>query len=167
MSDLEQEYEDEENFEDNPQEGDDGIRSDIETKAMKQGWVRKEDFKGNPDDHVDAGMFLFKGDIFNKFDKLQKKYEDLDWHNDNQAKQFKQQLSDMQEFHESQTQFAIDRVKKDLAKAAEEGDVDEVNKLTNELVVKAKSNKAQPKAKTLEKSNPEPQGDIAFKHSLY
>lgn len=44
--------------------------SELEQKAVEQGWKPKEDFEGNPDDFVTAAEFMRRGELFGKIKEI-------------------------------------------------------------------------------------------------
>lgn len=93
--------------------------TEIEQKALEQGWVPEEDFNGEPEKWVDAGEFLRRGELFKKIDQQNKKIRQQD-----------DLLQDLKKHYESvkETEFkrALEELRKEKKEALLEGDPDAV-----------------------------------------
>lgn len=107
--------------------------TEIELKAMAQGWVPADEWQGDPEDHVDAREFIRRGELMDrirsqtkqlrnqssKIDKLEKALNELAEHNKKLA--------------EIEFKKALDVLRKEKAEALVEEDTDRVAKIEEQI----------------------------------
>ena len=104
--------------------------SEIEERARQMGWTEREDFRGNPDNWVDAETFVSRADTSLPIAKgTIKRLE-------GELAGVKQTLAEFSEFYKGAEKRAYDRALKDLQareiEAVEEGDTDKFKKVRDE-----------------------------------
>jgi hypothetical protein len=103
---------------------------EIEERAKQMGWTEKEDFRGNPDNWVDADTFVSRAETSlpiakGTIKRLESEVGDL-----------KKTLGEFSEFYKGAEKRAYDKAIKDLQskeiEAVEEGDTEKFKKVRNE-----------------------------------
>jgi hypothetical protein len=67
----------EENAEESEDETEEPEYSEVEQEAMAQGWTRKEDFKGNPENWKPASQYVEWGEMRNNITNLTKQVKGM------------------------------------------------------------------------------------------
>ena len=103
-----------------PQEGQEQPQfSPVQEQALAQGWVPKEEYKGDPEKWVEAAEFLRRGELFAKIE-----------HQNRELKDVKRALQEITKLHsqvrEIEYKRALDTLKAQKKTALEEGDADAV-----------------------------------------
>jgi len=103
-----------------PQEGQEQSQfSPVQEQALAQGWVPKEEYKGDPEKWVEAAEFLRRGELFAKIE-----------HQNRELKDVKRALQEITKLHsqvrEIEYKRALDTLKAQKKTALEEGDADAV-----------------------------------------
>lgn len=93
--------------------------SPVESEAREQGWVPKDDFKGDEHKWVDAGEFIRRGELFAKIESQNKKLKSME----DTMSQFKQHHDKVQENAYKKALADLRAAKKE---ALVEGDADKV-----------------------------------------
>lgn len=108
--------------ENTPQEGQQGSTPEytpIQEQAMSQGWVPKDEYKGDPEKWVDAGEFIRRGELFTKIEHQNKRIKDME-----------RALHEITRHHsqvkEVEYQRALATLRAQKKTALEEGDADAV-----------------------------------------
>lgn len=100
--------------------------SEVEIKAMEEGWVPKEQWEGNPADWRDAQTFVDRGQLFKKIEDQNRTIKD-----------FKRALADLQNHHatvrETEYKRALETLKAQKMQALEDGDAKGVIQLDDEI----------------------------------
>lgn len=141
----------------NAGEGQEQIQSNpVEDQAREQGWVPKEDFKGEEHKWVDAGEFLRRGELFGKIESQNK-----------ELKAIRETLAQFKDHHSKTQETAYKKALADLkAKKKEaliEGDADLVIEVDEQLAdIKQEQARiaAQPAQASANEDHPE---FVAFK----
>lgn len=101
--------------------------SEAEQKAMSQGWKPKEEFQGDKSEWRDAQTWLDRGELFGKIEDLKKSIKTL--------KDQNKTLADFTKVVEEKTrERTINELKSAQKKAVEEGDIEAVEKITNQMI---------------------------------
>lgn len=123
----------------------------VELRAMEEGWVPQDQWEGDPDQWRPAKEFLDRGELF-------KKIEDQN----RTIKEFKKALQDLQSHHtkvrEVEYARALNALKQQKKEALESGDADSVIKIDDQIdLVKTEQQnlKRQPAQQEFEEPNPE------------
>lgn len=100
----------------------------VEALASELGWAPEDQWRGNPDEWVDAATFIRQGrDILKKTLSRQ----------DTELSEVKKTLGEFKEYHQGVEERAYKRAKADLERqrreAVAEGDVEEVDRIQSEL----------------------------------
>jgi vacuolar-type H+-ATPase subunit I/STV1 len=93
--------------------------SPVEQEAREQGWVPKEDYKGEEHKWVDAGEFLRRGELFKKIEDQSKQLKDVR----NALTELKKLQSQVRE---AEYKRALDTLRAQKKAALEDGDADAV-----------------------------------------
>lgn len=130
---------------------------EVERRAAEMGWQPKDQWKGNPDNWVDAGEFVKRGETFVPFLQHDRKKLKTELETERQARlrleqelsEVRQGIGDLKAFNEQMAKERTERRKVELGQelkaAREAGDDVRVAELQNELgeVVKPKANGAE------------------------
>ena len=115
-----------------------------EEKAKTQGWVPKEDFRGDPEKWVDAQTFVERGE---KIIPILKERND---HLFKEVKEVKDSVKEIKEFYKASEERAYQRALQDIEKrkleAVENADVDGYKAAQSEIAELEKSKPAGPPA---------------------
>lgn len=91
----------------------------VQEQALSQGWVPKDDYKGDPEKWVDAAEFLRRGELFAKIEHQNKELKDV-----------KRALQEITKHHRQVSEIeykrALDTLRAQKKTALEEGDADAV-----------------------------------------
>lgn len=106
--------------ENTPQEGQEQPQlSPVQEQALSQGWVPKDEYKGDPEKWVEAAEFLRRGELFAKIE-----------HQNRELKDVKRALHEIGKMHaqvkEIEYKRALDTLRAQKKVALEEGDADAV-----------------------------------------
>ena len=141
--------------------------AELEQKATSMGWQPKENWKGNPDNWVDAAEFVKRGETFVPFLQHQRKRLQSDLDAEKQARQrierelaeTRASVEDLKKFSESMAQERQERRKveigQELKVAREAGDDVRVAELQNDLATAVK--KPDPPAPKPNGAPPQPE----------
>lgn len=115
---------------------------DFEVEARKLGWRPKDEFKGNPDQHVDAETFYKRGQEVMPLLKAENK------HLKQRIDQLEKSMAKASDFFSKAEERAYERALSDLkadgAAAAKAGDTDEFNRVMDEVAKLEKPGAAAP-----------------------
>ncbi len=100
--------------------------TDVERQAMAQGWKPKEEFKGNPEDHISAAQFMRVGSIIEKARSGDKEIKELKKTLDFLAKHVKEEK-------EHAYERALQQLKMERDTAIEVGDKYRVHDLDRQI----------------------------------
>lgn len=124
-------------------------------KARSKGWRPLEEFKGDPADWVDYGEFLGRQKLFDKIHDLKNQLS-------RQASKFESDMTRIQQHftkvQEVEYQRAKEDLKRQLAAAKQEGDVEAVAEIAGQIKeVDAEIKEAKQEAKVAAKGGPTPE----------
>ena len=98
----------------------------VEDRARADGWVAKEDYKGDPAKWVDAGEYIRRGELFAKIEAQSK-----------ELKSIKQTMKEFSDFHakvqETAYKDALNQLKRERVAALEAGDVQEFTAIEDKI----------------------------------
>lgn len=116
--------------------------SEVEQRAMEQGWRPKEQYEGDAAKWVDADEFLRRGELFEKIDSVKRT-------KDREIAQLRQSLNALETHYkrvqEVEFQRALETLKAEKKEALREGDADKVVDL-DEKIAEVKDAQAEAKA---------------------
>lgn len=124
----------------------DNIAIDYEAEARKLGWRPAEEFKGNPDQHVDAETFYKRGQEVMPLLKAENKH--LKQRIDQLEKNVARASDFFSKAEERAYQRALTDLKSDAAKAAQSGDADAFDRVMDAVAKLEKPGPAQPEIDT-------------------
>ncbi len=107
---------------------------DYETEALEQGWVGKADWKGDPDKHVDAKIFVERGEkiagiLKSRLDKQEIQIQGLQASNKKFGEYHKQTLEKTQQ----DNQVRVAELESELAQAITDSDGQAYTKVNREI----------------------------------
>lgn len=91
--------------------------SDTEIQAREQGWLPKDEFKGNPDDHKSAKHYVEWGE-------MQANMRNMKGQMSGMRKTHDDEIVGLNTFHKADTERQLNEVKAQLATAIDDGDVE-------------------------------------------
>lgn len=100
------------------------VESDVEKRAKELGWVPKDQFRGRPDNHIDAETFVQRRT--DEFNSLKDENRDLRRSFDELKKQIAQR-------DRTYAERDINKVKEQRLKAVQDGDIDAFNHYEREI----------------------------------
>lgn len=129
----------------------------VESEAREQGWVPKDDFKGDAHKWVDAGEFIRRGELFAKIESQNKKLKSME----DTMSQFKQHHDKVQENAYKKALLDLRAAKKE---ALVEGDADKVIAVDEQIEeVRTEAARAQAQAQSRPATQEEHPEFVAFK----
>lgn len=123
--------------------------SDAELKAMQSGWKPKDQYSGDDSKWVDAEEFNRRGELFGKIDVLSR-----------ELKESKKALRMLQEHHakvrDTEYQRALNQLKAEKKAAYEEGNVDRIVEIDDQIAEVKASKKVEEEAIKQQVNQPDP-----------
>lgn len=123
--------------------------SDAELKAMQSGWKPKDQYSGDESKWVDAEEFNRRGELFGKIDVLSR-----------ELKESKKALRMLQEHHakvrDTEYQRALTQLKAEKKAAYEEGNVDRIVEIDDQIAEVKASKKVEEEAIRQQVNQPDP-----------
>ncbi len=104
------------------EEIDENQPSDIELRAIDQGWTPKDDFKGDPDNWKPAKQFVEYGDLRSRLDTMNTQMRTI-------KKSHEEQITGLNIYHKADTDRQLTDLTAKINKAAEDGETEEVTNL--------------------------------------
>lgn len=110
-----------------PESGEEEVNNDFEDDALKQGWVPKEKYKGDPKRWVDAETFVKRGEIFRpmlsaKNKELEEKLEESNRKYSEQQKAIERTAKMQEKLFERARQDALAEIRREQKEAWAQGD---------------------------------------------
>jgi hypothetical protein len=99
--------------------------SEVELVAMEQGWTRKDDFKGNPENWKPASQYVEWGDMRNSISNLTKQVKGM-------KKSHNEEIVDLNLMHKARLEADLSSLAKDFERAVEEGDLEGASAISAE-----------------------------------
>lgn len=146
------EYVEETPIEEAPVEAPEVTERNWEAEAREDGWCPQEEWKGKPDQWVDAETFVKRGEEIRPI--LQAKLRRLQEDNEKKDREMADRLSRMERVYEEATKKQLQQQREELLKARREA----IERGDGEAFEKAES-----EIQMLERSKSEPPENIAFK----
>jgi hypothetical protein len=111
--------------------------SPYEEKALEKGWVPREQYSGDPDEWVDAKEFLSRAPLFEAIHKANRKVKKIEQVNEALRENYKK-------VYDRAKEEAITELKKNLAAAAKDGNIEEVVQIQEKIEQVKESNNDVP-----------------------
>jgi len=122
----------------------------IEDVAKEQGWRPKEEYEGDPSKWVSAETFVAKGELIEKIEALGKELK-------SQKKANQMLLEHHQKIKVSEFQRAVEFLKTEKKRAYEEGDVDRIMEIDDQIANVKETQKMQQNQAVIEEPDPHPE----------
>lgn len=123
--------------------------SDLELKALEEGWRPKDEWEGDPDQWIDAGEYVRRGPLFEKIDSLNR-----------QAKENNKVIKALQEHLEKVRQGEykahLEALRLEKKEALEEGDADRLIEIDEKIAEAKATEKIEKLEAKQEASQPDP-----------
>jgi len=104
---------------------------DVEARARRMGWREKEKFRGDPDEWVDAGEFVRRGE--EEVPILKSRLRELEKRDGETTKLMRELVENQKKQTERAVSDAIARLKAERREAVKDGDVDRVEQIDDRI----------------------------------